>query len=527
MLELINRARENPAAEAARLGIGLNDGMTAGTITTSSKQPLAGSGLLERAAASHSFWMLENDVFSHTGAENSNPGDRIEAEGYTDWTAWGENLSWAGTTGTLVNSASWIERQHDGLFKSPGHRENLMFEDFTEVGIAQVIGEFEGYNTSMITQNFASEGGSPILLGVVFDDKDGDNFFDPGEELSGVEVTTSDGQTTITGAGGGYEMAVGANQTITVTFSGGDLPFAWSEEITVGSQNVKVDLNTDDLPAAAVIAPEPPTGSLEIGTLTFSQGSKTQWRTVEFTETIENAVVVMGPLSSEGSDPATVRVRNVTDTGFEFQMDEWDYLDGTHKAETVSWIAASEGTHTLSDGRTLSAGEVTAQHSDPVSVGLTGFDQDVAVFAQVASYNGAAAVEDRISNVSQSGFTVRMQEEEDPGNVGHRAETVSWIAIEEGGSTGGLQVGTTGVNVTHGDHRIDLDGSVADAALIADIQTLKGTDTVSVRYDDFDTTGVDVRLEEEKSRDNETGHTREDIGWLVAENGQYDLFDFA
>ena len=53
------------------------------------------------------------------------------------------------------------------------------------------------------------------------------------------------------------------------------------------------------------------------------------------------------------------------------------------------------------------------------------------------------------------------------------------------------------------------------------------TDTESVRFVDFDTTGGDVRRKEEKSRDSETGHTREDIGWLVAENGQYDLFDFA
>ena len=40
-LELVNRARLDPAAEAARLGIGLNDGLAAGTITTAAKAPLA------------------------------------------------------------------------------------------------------------------------------------------------------------------------------------------------------------------------------------------------------------------------------------------------------------------------------------------------------------------------------------------------------------------------------------------------------------------------------------------------------
>src|SRR3954468_21380533 len=41
MLELINRARANPAAEAARLGIDLNEGLAASSISTAAKQPLA------------------------------------------------------------------------------------------------------------------------------------------------------------------------------------------------------------------------------------------------------------------------------------------------------------------------------------------------------------------------------------------------------------------------------------------------------------------------------------------------------
>ena len=41
VLELINRARLDPAAEAARFGIALNEGLPAGTISTAAKQPLA------------------------------------------------------------------------------------------------------------------------------------------------------------------------------------------------------------------------------------------------------------------------------------------------------------------------------------------------------------------------------------------------------------------------------------------------------------------------------------------------------
>jgi len=34
--------------------------------------------------------------------------------------------------------------------------------------------------------------------------------------------------------------------------------------------------------------------------------------------------------TTNDADPMTMRVRNVTDTGFEWQIDEWDYLDGVH-----------------------------------------------------------------------------------------------------------------------------------------------------------------------------------------------------
>src|SRR5881397_193855 len=66
MVELINRARSNPAAEASRFGIDLNEGLPAGTISPDAKQPLAINPYLTDSARSHSQWMIDNDVFSHT-----------------------------------------------------------------------------------------------------------------------------------------------------------------------------------------------------------------------------------------------------------------------------------------------------------------------------------------------------------------------------------------------------------------------------------------------------------------------------
>jgi hypothetical protein len=54
MLELVNRARANPSAEAARYKIGLNSGLSGSElITTAPKQPLAPQQNLTKAALLH------------------------------------------------------------------------------------------------------------------------------------------------------------------------------------------------------------------------------------------------------------------------------------------------------------------------------------------------------------------------------------------------------------------------------------------------------------------------------------------
>src|SRR3954468_6942987 len=95
VVELINRARANPAGEAAKYGIDLNEGLKAGTIPTAAKQPLALNPYLTDAARLHSQWMIDTDTFSHTGANGSTPGDRMKAAGYafiSPW-AWSANIA--------------------------------------------------------------------------------------------------------------------------------------------------------------------------------------------------------------------------------------------------------------------------------------------------------------------------------------------------------------------------------------------------------------------------------------------------
>jgi Cysteine-rich secretory protein family len=246
VVELVNRARANPEAEATRLGIGLNDGITGTPITAAAKQPLAHNLLLIDSARIHSQWMLDADIFSHTGNNNSSATERMIAAGYVfsgSWTS-GENIAWGGTTGASINLTSYAVSQHEGLFKSPGHRVNILNGNFRELGVGQKQGYFlsngTNYLSSMLTQNFARSGSSYYLTGVVYSDNNNNDFYDVGEGISGVTISFN-GKSYPVYATGAYTIPV-SNGTYNLTVSGDALGSAVFHTVQINNANSKVDI---------------------------------------------------------------------------------------------------------------------------------------------------------------------------------------------------------------------------------------------------------------------------------------------
>lgn len=123
--------------------------------------PLTFDDNLNSAAEDHSSWMLENDIFDHTGVDGSRPKDRAEDAGYVfeGTSAVGENIGWKSTGGEPGLSDDIVE-VHKGLMNSPSHREAILNPLFTEIGIGIEDGDFftEGrdWDSVMVTQNFGT-----------------------------------------------------------------------------------------------------------------------------------------------------------------------------------------------------------------------------------------------------------------------------------------------------------------------------------------------------------------------------------
>jgi uncharacterized protein YkwD len=259
-VELINRARANPAAEAARYGIDLNEGLAPGTISTAARQPLAINPFLTDGARKHSQWQLDTGTFSHTGAGGSSPDQRMSAAGYAFVApyTWGENVAWRSFFGPSLTTAMAAQLQRDFFVDTGiagrGHRTDLLNSAFREVGPGMLAGPFQGFsNAAMLTTDFATTAGNPFLTGVVYTDTiAADNFYTPGEGLGGIILTArrlSDNAlfSTTTFSSGGYSLALPAG-SYNITATGGALaqPITVSA-VTIDTQNVKQDFIPGDI----------------------------------------------------------------------------------------------------------------------------------------------------------------------------------------------------------------------------------------------------------------------------------------
>jgi hypothetical protein len=111
-----------------------------------------------------------------------------------------------------------------------------------------------------------------------------------------------------------------------------------------------------------------------------------------------------------------------------------------------------------------------------------------------------------------------MQEQEASDQI-HNDETIHYIAWQPGlGTVNGMsfEVATTGDVVTDQFYTILFDSTFLEAPVfLADMQTTDGKDIAALRWQNRDPYGIEVKIEEEKSRDAETAHTTETVGYMA------------
>ena len=241
------------------------------------------------------------------------------------------------------------------------------------------------------------------------------------------------------------------------------------------------------------------------------------WNNISFSRSFTNPIVVASPLTNYGSDPAHIRIRNVTSTGFQYTLEEWDYLDGSHATNEVAHFMVMErGIHTIG-GVKWEAGTKQVNHQFKTVTLDTSFGGGQTIIPQVTTTNGSQAVVVRIRNISGNSFEMKLQEEE--GNDGtHSNETVHYIALWSTSGSDGImkfKAGKTN-NVNNNLKTVNYnDGAYNSPFFFAQISTYNGADPCGLRRGTLGNRRVDIFVEEEGSLNAEVAHVNEVVNWLV------------
>jgi uncharacterized protein YkwD len=279
LLELINRARLDPPADfnayitsynpPTSSNADINNALTffrvngavllAQINALTPVAPVAWNSALADAATAHSQLMINNNQQGHQFPGEADLGVRTTAAGYSRFSSLGENV-FAFTDSILQGHAGFMVdwgNSPTGIQTPPGHRVNILGAAFKEVGLS-VLAESNpatAVGPLVVTQDFGARFGTgAFILGVAYNDLDGDRFYSEGEGRAELGIGFSRVGaviTTQTQGAGGYGQEVAAGNYV-VRFSGAGLPIATEIALAVGQSNIKLDIVGTDTVLSSV-----------------------------------------------------------------------------------------------------------------------------------------------------------------------------------------------------------------------------------------------------------------------------------
>ena len=288
-----------------------------------------------------------------------------------------------------------------------------------------------------------------------------------------------------------------------------------------------------------------------------------QWVPIQFATPFSDIpVVIVSPGPSPGGEPFTIRIKNVTTTGFLAQTVEPTGPNGAnHMTVTMTYMAVERGVHGLPDGSFLVADviDTTAQQfglnfSNPGAWDQVGFgivyNNIPAVVAQVQTINNeqnsipaqhsAPFLTTAIDDVTNIGFQISLERSEAiPGDV-VQPETIGWVSIT--GDAWGTLIDTSGNEVLwetlvipaqpgQGGMGFDQNCKVANLSAphqqvtpaVISMNSRNGQDGGWAAICNIDTDSISFKINEDWYFDREREHDQETVSVIVFGSGIIDL----
>ncbi|MCA0922175.1 H-type lectin domain-containing protein [Pseudooceanicola nanhaiensis] len=269
-----------------------------------------------------------------------------------------------------------------------------------------------------------------------------------------------------------------------------------------------------------------------IGTVQQVAGLTDEARTVTYFghEALDAPVLFATPATLNGVDAVTVEFSEITGTSATLYLEEADIHDGVHRGEDVTLLALEEGSWALADGSLLQVGTTVFEAGATNVFHSVTFDTTFAeapvVILQVQTNNGPQWEVVRTGEISTTGFTYAVQEQE-ASDGWHGTEVIGWAALDAISADGivdwgdiAAQAFNTGRTVSSTPTEFEFAADVGTAPLIsADLASYYGGDAANLRLADLTSDGTTATAEfvayEEVSHDLEMDHFAEVVNGIA------------
>ena len=290
---------------------------------------------------------------------------------------------------------------------------------------------------------------------------------------------------------------------------------------------------------------------MEADTITVNSTSGDKITHINFRQTYDTAPLVFTLATTQGSNPATLRVTNVSTTGFDVYTIEPQGEDGPHAQMTkVPYIAIEKGSHTLPDGTKIVADTISTKKyqakgdssSSWDSVNLSGFNTDPTVLTEIQTKNNERTDENvpdslskpwltvAVDNISSSGFNVALERSETTdGNITQN-EDIAYLAIDSGLNGGNHYFADSKQNKIEyetiltdnrikgwddGGVKVDFSKTYSNPVAVAKKSSRNGGDGGWFRRKTIEDDGITLVVDEDRAVDNERSHKTEKASVLV------------
>ncbi|MEM7589398.1 MAG: DUF4215 domain-containing protein [Myxococcota bacterium] len=262
----------------------------------------------------------------------------------------------------------------------------------------------------------------------------------------------------------------------------------------------------------------------EVGTIVLSSATAT----VLLLRTYQNPIVFLSPPSYNGTDVAVARITQVGSNFFDVNLQEPEYLDGSHVNETLFYMVLEKGLWQLEDGLILQVDTVDTDrivqngtsHGTAIQISVDGaFTQRPSILTQVQTSNDTQFVGTRHRHISNFVFEISMHHQE-ISTTTHNTETIGWVAFQNGQGTWSFldyEIATQSSFRHFWKSLVLTNPFTTNSVLLASLASLNGADPGFLRYQ-LSLPNAQILVQEDESRDAETNHINEDVSFIVFSN---------